>query len=1049
MLMKKRAIITALLVLFLPLFLTAQEKAYKGVVVGIDGHPIQGAIVTYSYGSLSVVTGKDGSFTLDQPIKPGRLSVVAEGFYARYYPLDTKSLPGTLVLTPTSAPAYTGVLQWPDYSLGRTQHSLSTQGVEKKDVKQAWTIDQAVQDKVTGLRVVRQGGMPGEGAYLNVRGLHSIVATNSPLYVVNGIPYFGNEAVSSVINGYSRSALFNQNTRDIRNVTVLKGADAAAYGSLGSNGVILIETEQATSDNLETRISFTGLYGMSLPGRSLPALGPEDYKTYLQDIGMTRYNLMTALKTDYPFLQQGDNYYSYLFNNRTDWVRQVQSPAFVTDNVFRVEGGDEIAKYNISFGYSSEGGIQGQTKSDRYHTLINSNIMVNRDVDIFTNVGLYYVNSDLQEQGMHMATNPMLAAYHAMPLLSPYQKEADGTLLNTYATYNGWNVVTNPIFPYDNVSNPLAIVNTVKASDNIYDANIRLGLNYKVNRFFTLTGLLNLYYNYTQESIFIPGVSNKAIVPQYYGVGMNTVRKGITEEMTNFYGLNGMYQRTLADVHRLRASAGIRYMDRSLEYDLASGYNTANDFYETLGNVTDDPDIQGSNIEWKWLNYHLKVEDTWNEQLKAAFNLSVDGTSVSGLDAPRFGWFPSLSLTWMAANAGLLPDAISLLNVSAEVSRTGNSRFSSNYAKNYYQNANYFNLGTITRSNVPNTKLEWEKKDQVDLGIDLSLFNNLINVQVNGFSANAFDLLVARQISSVYGSSSYYDNVGAVETKGWETAIRLNPVRTKAFDWVLGGSLSNARSKVTSLGNSQELTTTYASFNDDDAMTLLKVGASPYQFYGFKTDGIYVNSDEVTEAGLTSIYGHPYQAGDVRFVDKDGNGEINAKDKFLLGNATPTFYGSLFTVVRFKALTLDADFGYAVGNKAYNAVRRSMESMETFHNQSVAVLNRWQMDGHQASLPRAAYGDPSGNNLFSDRWIEDASYLKLRSFTLRYDFQRGFFNLFRSGAIYVVGENLFTLTNYLGSDPEFAYGYAEAMQGFDYAKVSLPRTLKMGVTLNF
>jgi len=187
----------------------------------------------------------------------------------------------------------------------------------------------------------------------------------------------------------------------------------------------------------------------------------------------------------------------------------------------------------------------------------------------------------------------------------------------------------------------------------------------------------------------------------------------------------------------------------------------------------------------------------------------------------------------------------------------------------------------------------------------------------------------------------------------------------------------------------------------------------------------------------------------VRFVDKDGNGEINAKDKFLLGNATPTFYGSLFTVVRFKALTLDADFGYAVGNKAYNAVRRSMESMETFHNQSVAVLNRWQMDGHHASLPRAAYGDPSGNNLFSDRWIEDASYLKLRSLTLRYDFQQGFFNLFRSGAIYVVGENLFTLTKYLGSDPEFAYGYAEAMQGFDYAKVSLPRTLKMGVTLNF
>lgn len=1049
MLMKKRAFITVLLALFLPLLLMAQDKAYQGVVVGIDGHPIQGAIVTYSYGSLSVVTGKDGAFTLDQPVKPGRMSVVAEGYYDRYFPLDRSTLPGTIVLMPTTAPAYTGTLQWPAYTLGRNQHSATTQGVEKKDFKLGLTIDQAVQDEVTGLRVVRQGGMPGEGAYLNIRGLHSLVAGNTPLIVVNGIPTFGNEDVSNVINGYSRSALYNQNTNDIRSVTVLKGADAAAYGSLGSNGVVLIETEQATSDNLETRISFTGHYGVTLPGRSLPVLETEDYKNYLQDIGMTRYNLITALHTDYPFLQQGDNYHSYLFNNKTDWSKQVQGPSFVTDNVFRVEGGDEIAKYNISFGYLSEGGVLGTTKSDRYHTLINSNILVSRNVDIFTNVGLYYVNSQLQEQGMQTATNALLSAYHAMPLLSPYQKEPDGTLLNNYATYDGWNVNSNPTFPYDNVSNPLAIVNTVKAADNIYDANIRLGLNVKANRYLTLTGLLNLYYNYTQESIFIPGVTDKAIVPQYYGVGLNTVRKGITEDMTNFYGLTGLYQRTLGDIHRLKATAGVRYMDRSLEYDLASGYNTANDFYETLGKVTDDPDILGSNIEWKWLNYHLKVEDTWNEQLKGTFNLSVDGTSVSGLNAPRFGWFPALSLTWMAANAGLLPEAVSLFNLSAEVSRTGNSRFSSNYAKNYYQNANFFNLGTITRSNVPNTKLEWEKKDQVDLGLDMSLLNNVANVQVNAFAAKAFDLLVARQISSVYGSASYYDNVGAVETKGWEASLRLNPVRTKAFDWVLGGSLSQATSVVTTLGNSRELATTYASFNGDDAVTLLKVGEAPYQFYGYKTEGIYRTNDEVVDAGLTSIYGHPYQAGDVRFVDKDGNGEINAKDKFLLGNATPTFYGGLFTVVRYKTLTLNADFGYALGNKAYNAVRRSLESMETFHNQSAAVLNRWQMEGHQASLPRAAYGDPSGNNLFSDRWIEDASYLKLRSLTLRYDFQQGFFNLFRSGAVYVVGENLFTLTRYLGGDPEFAYGYAEAMQGFDYGKVTLPTTLKMGVTLNF
>ena len=251
------------------------------------------------------------------------------------------------------------------------------------------------------------------------------------------------------------------------------------YGSLGSNGALLIETEQATSDNLETRISFSGQYGLSWPGRSLPVLNVSQVQNYLREIGMTRYDMITALYTDYPFLQNEENYYSYLFNNTTDWRGLVQNRAFITDNTFRVEGGDEIAKYNISFGYTSEGGVLGQTASDRYHTLINSNIMVSRNVDIFTNVGLAYISSSLQEQGMNAPTNAVLSSYFAMPMLSPFMKEPNN-VLDRYATYNGWNVNNNPTHPYDNVSNPLAIVNTINASDNIYD-NIRLGLNYRAN----------------------------------------------------------------------------------------------------------------------------------------------------------------------------------------------------------------------------------------------------------------------------------------------------------------------------------------------------------------------------------------------------------------------------------------------------------------------------------------------------------------------------------------------------------------------------------------
>lgn len=1030
--------------------LTAWAASLDGKVLGTDKTPVEGAIVSavVEGEDFSAISGADGAYSLDLPSGKGYVRFVAEGYYQQEYPLNEKLDYDEIILVPLISPHYSGAAHFPNYSLRRDNKSISTQSVEKKDFSKHFSIDQAIQDKVPGLYINRKSGMPGEGAYLNLRGIHSVVAENMPLIVINGIPSLGNQELSGTIRAYSRNTLFGYSTDDIRSITLLKGADASVYGSLGSNGVILIETEQATSDNLETRISFSGQYGLSRPGRSLPVLDVSQYKNYLREIGMTRYNMITALYTDYPFLQNEDNYYSYLFNNTTDWRGLVQDRAFITDNTFRVEGGDEIAKYNISFGYTSEGGVLGQTSSDRYHTLINSNIMVSRNVDIFTNVGLAYINSSLQEQGMNAPTNAILSSYFALPLLSPNMKEPNGNILDRYATYNGWNVNSNPTYPYDNVSNPLAIVNTVNASDKIYDANIRLGLNYRANSYLSFTGMLNIYYNYTEESIFIPGVTDKAIIPQYYSSGLNTVRKGIIENATNYYGLSAIYRRTFQDIHQLNADAGLRYVGRKLEYDLASGYNTANDYYETLGAVTDDRDIQGGNQEWKWLNYHLHADYIYDNLLKTSFNVALDGSSVSGTDAARFGLFPSLGLTFMAANTGVLPGFIDLLNIAAEVGRTGNSRFSSNFAKNYYQNSNFFNLGTITRSNVPNTALEWEKKDQLDLGLDLGFLDNKLGLQFNYFLARSFDLLIAREISSVYGSAQYYDNVGEITGRGYELGLRLNPIATKDVDWVLGAGIAHADNKIKSLGNNPELSINFREFNQDDALILMKEGEAPYQFYGYQTQGIYINSAEAQEAGLKNIYGEPYQAGDIRFTDQNNDKQINAKDKVVLGTATPDFFGSFYTSLRYRQFTLLAEFGYSVGNMAYNAVRRNLESMDYFYNQSQAVLNRWQIEGQPADLPRAAYGDPSGNNLFSDRWLEDASYLKLRNLSLSYRFSN-FLDVLRSGSIFVTAENLYTWTNYLGSDPEFSYSYADYMQGFDYAKVSLPISIKLGFNLNF
>lgn len=228
----------------------------------------------------------------------------------------------------------------------------------------------------------------------------------------------------------------------------------------------------------------------------------------------------------------------------------------------------------------------------------------------------------------------------------------------------------------------------------------------------------------------------------------------------------------------------------------------------------------------------------------------------------------------------------------------------------------------------------------------------------------------------------------------------------------------------------------------------MKVGDRPYQFYGYQTSGVYATTAQAQQSGLVNAAGQAYQAGDMIFVDQNGDGIINDKDKVALGSAQAKAFGAISLALRYKQFTLGTNFSYSLGNKAYNYTRRQAESMTKFYNQSTAVMNSWKIEGQQTEIPRAVYGDAIGNSAFSDRWIEDASYLKLRSLKLSYDFGK-LFGFINSGNVWVAAENLLTATKYLGADPEFSYGYTECMRGFDYAKLANPRTVKIGFDLNF
>ena len=584
--------------------------------------------------------------------------------------------------------------------------------------------------------------------------------------------------------------------------------------------------------------------------------------------------------------------------------------------------------------------------------------------------------------------------------------------------------------------------------DKIYDANANVGLHYKWNDWLKLSALVNLYYNYTEETMFVPGMTDHAIMPQVFGKGINKVAEGVIRQSVNTYQLQGQYNRTFDKIHELSALAMARVMTRDIETDVSEGYNTANDFYKTLDNTSTEKTTTGDNVQWNYMSFALHGDYTYNRLLRGTLGLSVDGSSVTGADAARFGFFPSAGLTFMAANTGALPTWLNLLNVSLEASLSGNSRFSSNYGRNYYQSGNLFDIGSIRRSNVPNGKLSWEKKRQIDFGVDLTTFSGLVSLGATVFASESYDLLLNSEISSVYGSQTFYDNKGKITGKGLELSLRLNPVHTRDFDVVVAANMATVKNKIKSLGDDEQLLVKYTDYAGDDAQMVMAVDHDPYEFFGYETRGVFSTTAQAQTAGLRNSAGESYQAGDVWFVDQNGDGVINEADKVSLGSNQPKVFGGINLSLRYRQFVLDADFGYTIGGKLYNATRRETESMEKFYNQSTAVLNRWQVEGQQAALPRASYGDPMGNNLFSDRWIEKGDYLKLRSVRLTYHFEK-LFKLVRSGSVFIAAENLFTATKYLGTDPEFAYSYDERLRGFDYAKMTLPVTAKIGFNLNF
>ena len=1016
---------------------------------------VEGAIVSVSGQPVSVKTDKDGNFSITSATNKGEISVWFPGYLTYVQPIAGK-MKFRIVLVPDNKynTAETSLLPINETANLRSKNS-NIYALQKKDINLASTEVEQLLARMPGVNVIAKGGMSGEGSFFNVKGLNSFTANTAPLLVVNGIPYMPDMNESGVIGGHSKSILNSFNPRDIQNITVLKGSEATMYGSLGSNGVILIETDKAI--DLDTKVEFSSQFGVDFNQSKLPVLGVSDFKSYIGNVALTEYTDMARVLELFPFLvDDQDYYYNYMYNNNTNWQNQIYSPGFSTDNVLKIKGGDAIAKYDVSIGYKNKGGQVKGTNFSKYYARLNSDVNMSRKLTFNSSLMMSYMNYKLQEQGMLTATNPLLAAMKKGPVFSPYKKDADNNSLPDFEPIHSDNSYLLETARYGDlivnnmVSNPLALVKTLDANQQDYDIQINAGLKYAFNDYLSVNASMGLYYFFTRQNIFVPGVTNQSIMPLENYTAFNTVRSAQGTTYNTYYNVNALYSRVFDYVHSLKLSVGTQIAVNSTEYDAGSGYNTPNDFYKTLGNTVSKSRIfYGYNDKWNWMNYNASAQYSYNQQYAIGARMSLDASSSTGADAALFQAFPAVNAAIMTKNIFLKEvDFVNKLNLRAELASTGNSRFSSSLSKYYYVNKMFYKLSGLVRAGVPNTKITPELSNTFNVGADISLFNNRLDLTADFNFTKSSDLIMPVSISAAYGNEMIYDNAASTQNKGFEIGAQFTAINTKDFKWYIGGTVAANKSEITSLGGQDNMILTLS----DGSAVISQLGQSMYSFYGLqvdKTNPVFSTTAQAASATsanssgyLTTSAGTPYQAGDIHYVDQNTDGVIDDRDRVIIGDATPDLFGSVYTHLEYKGFHLTANFGYSIGNDMYNAVRRNMESMSDYSNQLASVNKRWVSEGQVTSMPKATYGDPMGNSKFSDRWIEDASFIKLKELTVSFDFK-----VMNGLTVYLTGENLFVITNYLGLDPESMYSYDASLRGFDYAKIPLARSFKLGFNI--
>lgn len=1035
-----------------------------GVVVDqVSKKPLAGIqLKVLGYDRYSAMTGADGKFTIKVPEFATTLFVHSPSFMSQQVAINAKDTEKEIQVLMMQEKFR------PMYGEGTTYTAQAGFDADAKDV----TIESDIENILgADVRTVTRSAAPGIGASMFVRGLSSINANAQPLIVVDGVEQDMQQNRLSLHSGQINNILANIAPEDIASVKVLKNA-TALYGARGGNGVILITTKRGKS--MATRIDANISAGVSLVPQLPTMMNASQYRNYATEIlGTVPENINRDTPISFRFLNDDpNNYYYHTYHNDTDWTDYVYDTAMTQNYNISVQGGDDIGMYNLSVGYVKAESTAKNNDFDRMNVRFNTDINILYNLTTKFDISISRTNSKVFDDGAMedlsagAITSPTFLSLIKAPIVSPYQYNAIvGGFTSLLCDYDD---IYSQLGSGYGLANPVAILNNANGdnknkAENTY-FNVRVEPTWTINNNLSLTSMFSYTLDRNSQRYHRPFVG----VPSFEISNLGTVTSmaaSLFSKEINVVSDTHIDWKHQYGKHNLAAFGGFKYTYFSFDdNNLKTEYNsTTNDKNPSLSASSGYQHIKGNNDVWKNLQWYGNVDYNYMNRYFATVSLSAEANSRFGaksgdLDLCGVAWalFPSVQLGWVMTNESWFPKnaGINYLRVNAGYDMSGNDDIS-NYAARTSLSAVRFNYNAIglQLTNIGNDEIKWETNHKFNVGLQAYMLNNRLCVDFNYYVNKTKDLLTLQTFKNpIGGINNYWTNGGEIKNQGFELSVTAKPVVTRNWNVEVGASVGHYANKVTKLPDGDYTSSVYGDNN-----ILTSVGNPVGLFYGYKTAGVFATDAEAKAAGKDGyLYmednaglRNDFKAGDVHFIDQNNDGKISELDKVVIGDPNPDIYGNIFATINYKNLTLTMGWNYSLGNDVYNYQRSILNSGSTFYNQQVAEVAHWRYEGQQTDLPRLAYGDPMGNNRFSDRWIEDGSYLRLKTLNVSYKVPvPGSWTWLQGLTVWAQANNLLTFTKYLGSDPEFSIGNGVLYQGIDCGNIAQGRSFQCGVKIN-